>query len=229
MGKHVVLSWVYKWRNWGKAVWCCFENKFFSRLSSPDPSEDMDVWPWMTHSAQIAPLSPTDVLLPSNSQWLALGQEPSAAACGFQLVCRGSEHCLCAEHSECPHSPPLLGEDRPATASGDSSGQCGWGLFWSLSLVLPRAGWFGRLCDLQAAWPGSVQCSPDCISGKTVQCLLAVFYRGGHIFSSFGNIHHCVLESVEKREPHIWIVLRGLDAAYASPADGYPDTTTSFS
>lgn len=102
MGKHVVLFWVYKRRNWGKAVWCSFETKFFSRPSSPDPSEDTDAWLWITHSAQTAPLSLSDVL-PSNSQWLVLGQEPSAAACGLQLVCRGSEHCLCPELLAHPH------------------------------------------------------------------------------------------------------------------------------
>lgn len=47
----------------------------------------MDVRPRMTHAAQTQLVD-----LPLMSQWLALGQDPSA--CGLQLVCSGGEHPL---------------------------------------------------------------------------------------------------------------------------------------
>lgn len=103
--EHILLSPV--WRTWGKGAWCWFDNQFFFKLSSSDPSEDMDVRPRMTHAAQTQLVD-----LPLMSQWLALGQDPSA--CGLQLVCSGGEHPLQSSVPWTPHSPPLLREGHPA-------------------------------------------------------------------------------------------------------------------
>lgn len=69
----------------------------FSKPPSYDPSEDMDVRPWTALAAQTQP-----VYLPLMSQWMASGQDPSAVACGLQLVCGGSEYSL-----QSPLSSPL--------------------------------------------------------------------------------------------------------------------------
>lgn len=163
------------------------DNQFFPKLSSFDPSEDMDVRPWMTHAAQTQPVylprCPRGWLQPRTLQLLPVGSSRSAAVVDipFSPLC-----------PQLPTRPRCWERIIQSTANDGSSGQSGQGLI----LISHLRAAMHRLIWEALRSPGCVTpslCSAVLVAsllGKTVQCPLAVLCRGGHIFPRLEYIHH---------------------------------------